>query len=86
MGFLRPMMHKYEKTIYYYRKWPKRLPKLFKATFSNIDCEGTSASFDKKTIKKIQQIKDLPESDKLTYLFVIDVFLMDANTRKAYSY
>lgn len=53
-------------------------------TLDYIGGEGTSASFDKKTIKRIQQIEDLPESDRTHLLVIIDAFLRDANARKAY--
>ncbi|WP_200890828.1 hypothetical protein [Pedobacter lusitanus] len=46
--------------------------------------EGTSASFDKKIVKKIQEIEDLPENDRTHLLVIIDAFLRDANARKAY--
>lgn len=60
----------------------KKVTQAFKAIFGNIDCEGTSASFDKKTIKRIQQIEYLPENDRAHLLIIIDAFLRYA--RKAY--
>jgi len=62
----------------------KKIAQAFEVTLDYIGGEGTSASFDKKTIKRIQQIEDLPENDRTHLLVIIDAFLRDANARKAY--
>ncbi len=62
----------------------KKIAQAFEVTLDYIGGKGTSASFDKKTIKRIQQIEDLPENDRTHLLVIIDAFLRDANARKAY--
>ena len=47
--------------------------------------EGTTAKFDKKTLKRIQDIEQLKEDDKTHLYSVLDAFLRDATTRKAYA-
>lgn len=53
----------------------KKIAQAFEVTLDYIGGEGTSASFDKKTIKRIQQIEDLPESDRTHLLLLLMHFL-----------
>jgi transcriptional regulator with XRE-family HTH domain len=46
---------------------------------------GTTAKFDKKTLKRIQDIEQLKEDNKTHLYSVLDAFLRDATTRKAYA-
>lgn len=47
--------------------------------------EGKHASFDKETLKRLNNIENLDENTKKTLFNVIDTFLRDAKARVAYS-
>lgn len=47
--------------------------------------EGKHASFDKDTLKRLDNIENLDENTKKTLFNVIDTFLRDAKARVAYS-
>ncbi len=47
--------------------------------------EGKHASFDKDTLKRLNNIENLDENTKKTLFNVIDTFLRDAKARVAYS-
>lgn len=61
-----------------------KIANTFEVTLDYLSGEGTNASFDKKIVKRIQQIEDLQENDKTHLLAIIDAFLRDASIRKAY--
>ena len=84
-GISRVMIGKYEReeavpSIEVARK----IANTFEVTLDYLSGEGTSASFDKRIVKRIQQIEGLQEDDKTHLLAVIDAFIRDASTRKAY--
>lgn len=84
-GISRVMIGKYEReeavpSIEVARK----IANTFEVTLDYLSGEGTNASFDKKIVKRIQQIEELHDDDKVHLLAVIDAFLRDASTRKAY--
>jgi hypothetical protein len=47
--------------------------------------EGLHSKLDKKTVKRLQEIESLKEEDKKHLFAIVDAFLRDANTRKAYA-
>ena len=47
--------------------------------------EGKHASFDKDTLKRINNIENLDDNTKKTLFNVIDTFLRDAKARVAYA-
>ena len=47
--------------------------------------EGQNASFDKKTLQRIQDLELLSEEKKSTLFDLIDTYIRDAKTRLAYS-
>jgi transcriptional regulator with XRE-family HTH domain len=47
--------------------------------------EGANAKFDKKTLKRLEDIENLKENDKSCLNTIVDAFLRDAKTRQAYS-
>lgn len=62
----------------------RKIANTFEVTLDFLSGEGTNASFDKKIVKRIQDIEGLPENDKMHLLAIIDAFLRDAATRRAY--
>ena len=47
--------------------------------------EGMNASFDKKTLKRLEELELLEEDKKKTLFDLIDTYIWDAKARKAYS-
>jgi hypothetical protein len=47
--------------------------------------EGSTAKFDKKTLKRIQDIEHLKDDEKNHIFSVLDAFLRDAKARQAYA-
>ena len=48
--------------------------------------EGLNAKFDKKTLKRIQDLELLEEDKKRTLYDLIDTYIRDAKARKAYAH
>ena len=48
--------------------------------------EGMHSKLDKKTVKRLQEIESLKEEDKNHLLAIVDAYLRDATTRKAYAH
>ena len=48
--------------------------------------EGVNASFDKKTLTRLQEIESLQEKDREHVLALLDAFLRDVKTKKAYAH
>lgn len=46
---------------------------------------GQNASFDKKTLQRIQDLELLEENKKNTLFDLIDTYIRDAKTRQAYA-
>ena len=44
-----------------------------------------SASWIKKTVKRLQEIESLKEDDKYHFFAIVDAFLRDATARKVYA-
>jgi len=63
----------------------KKIADAFGVSLDYLVGEGINASFDKKTIKRIEELQLLEESKKQTLLDLIDTYIRDAKTRKAYA-
>jgi transcriptional regulator with XRE-family HTH domain len=48
--------------------------------------EGVNASFDKKTLTRLQEIESLQDKDREHVLALLDAFLRDVRTKKAYAH
>ncbi|MCP3660306.1 MAG: helix-turn-helix transcriptional regulator [Bacteroidetes bacterium] len=62
-----------------------KLSKVFDISIDYLIGEGKYASYNKETIKRLQDIEVLDHSTRTTLFQIIDTFLRDAKTRKAYS-
>lgn len=62
----------------------KRIADAFGVSLDYLAGEGALSRFDKKTLKRLQDIEQLKEEDRAHLLAVVDAFLRDAHTRKAY--
>ena len=47
--------------------------------------EGQNATFDKKTLKRIQELQLLEDDKQRTLFDLIDTYIRDAKTRQAYA-
>jgi len=47
--------------------------------------EGTMSKFDKKTLKRLQDIEHLEDNKKAVLFDLIDTYIRDAKTRKAHA-
>lgn len=63
----------------------KKIADVFEVSLDYLVGEGQNASFDKKTVLRIQEIQNL-DVDTQTILFnVIDTYLRDSKARQAYA-
>lgn len=62
----------------------KRIADAFGVSLDYLVGEGQNAKFDKKTVKRLQDIESLKDNDKSCLLSIVDAFLRDAKTRQAY--
>ena len=63
----------------------KKIADAFDVTLDYLVGEGTNAQFDKKTVKRLEEISNLPENEKDTVFTVVDALLRDFKTRQAYA-
>ena len=63
----------------------KKIADAFNVTLDYLVGEGISAHFDKQTVKRLEQISNLPEDEQKTMIKVIDALLRDFTTRQAYA-
>ena len=63
----------------------KKIADAFGVSLDYLVGEGINASFDKKTIKRIEDLQLLEEDKKQTLLDLIDTYIRDAKTRQAYA-
>jgi len=63
----------------------KKIADVFEVTLDFLIDESASASFDKQTVKRLKDIEHLSEEDRKTLFSMMDAFLRDAKTRKAYA-
>ena len=63
----------------------KKIADAFEVSLDYLAGEGLNSSFDKKTVKRLEDIQNL-DSNTQTILFnIIDTYLRDSKTRQAYS-
>ena len=62
-----------------------KIAKIFDVSVDYLLGEGKHASFDKDTLKRLNNIENLDENTKQTLFKVIDTFLRDAKARVAYA-
>ena len=63
----------------------KRIADAFGVSLDCLVGEGVNASFDKKTLTRLQEIESLQEKDREHVLALLDAFLRDVRTKKAYA-
>lgn len=63
----------------------KNIADAFGISMDQLIGEGQNVSFDKKTIKRIEELELLEEEKKKTLFDLIDTYIRDAKTRAAYS-
>lgn len=63
----------------------KKIADAFEVSLDYLVGEGQNASFDKKTMERIQEIQQMEDTVKLNLFSVIDAVIRDYKTQKAYS-
>ncbi len=63
----------------------KKIADAFGVSLDYLVGEGQNASFDKKTVERIQEIQQLDKGTQNVLFNVIDTYLRDAKARTAYS-
>lgn len=63
----------------------KKIADIFEVTLDYLVDETAAATFDKQTVKRIQDIEILSSDDKSHLFALMDAFLRDAKTRQAYA-
>ena len=66
-------------------EFAKRIADAFGVSLDYLVGEGTLSRLDKKTVKRMQDIESLKDDDKSHLFAIVDAFLRDATTRKAYA-
>jgi len=62
----------------------KKIADAFDVSLDYLVGEGQNAKFDKKTVKRLQDIQDLNPNIKDKLFFLIDTVIRDTNAKKAY--
>ncbi|UXX79438.1 helix-turn-helix domain-containing protein [Reichenbachiella carrageenanivorans] len=63
----------------------KKIADIFEVTLDYLVDETAAATFDKQTVKRIQDIEILNSDDKNHLFALMDAFLRDAKAKAAYS-
>ncbi len=63
----------------------KKIADAFDVSLDYLVGEGKNASFDKKTIKRLEELDLLEEAKKKTLFDLMDTYIRDAKARKAYA-
>ena len=63
----------------------KKMADAFEVSLDYLVGEGINASFDKKTLQRLQDLELLEEDKKKTLFDLIDTYIRDAKTRQAYA-
>ncbi|MEM9681451.1 MAG: helix-turn-helix transcriptional regulator, partial [Bacteroidota bacterium] len=63
----------------------KKMADAFEVSLDYLVGEGINASFDKKTLQRLQDLELLEDDKKKTLFDLIDTYIRDAKTRKAYA-
>lgn len=66
-------------------EFAKRIAEAYGVSLDYLAGEGTLSRLDKKTVKRMQDIESLKDDDKSHLFAIVDAFLRDATTRKAYA-
>ena len=66
-------------------EFTKRITDVFRVSLDYLVGEGTLSKLDKKTVKRLQEIESLKEDDKNHFFSIVDTYLRDATSRKAYA-
>ena len=62
----------------------KKIADAFEVSLDYLVGEGQNATFDKKTVKRLQDIEALAPTVKDKLFFLIDTVIRDTNAQKAY--
>ncbi len=63
----------------------KKIADAFEVSLDYLVGEGQNASFDKKTLQRLEDLEQLEETKKQTLFDLMDTYIRDAKTRKAYA-
>ena len=63
----------------------KKIADAFEVSLDYLVGEGINASFDKQTLKRLQEIQNMDSNSKDGLFSVIDAFIRDYKTRQAYA-
>lgn len=63
----------------------KKIADAFSISLDYLVGEGQNVSFDKRTLKRLQEISDLNPTVKDKLFFLIDTVIRDTNAQKAYA-
>ena len=63
----------------------KKIADAFEVSLDYLVGEGMNASFDKKTLQRLQDLELLDADKKKTLFDLIDTYIRDAKTRQAYA-
>ena len=64
----------------------KKIADALEVSLDNLVGEGLLKGFDKKTLKRFQELEHLEEEKKKTLFDLIDTYIRDAKARKAYAH
>ncbi|MBH2005009.1 MAG: helix-turn-helix transcriptional regulator [Sphingobacteriia bacterium] len=64
----------------------KKIADALEVSLDNLVGEGVYKSFDKKTLQRFNDLQLLEEDKKKTLFDLIDTYVRDAKTRKAYAH
>ena len=85
-GVSREMISKYERKLAIPSvDAAKKIADAFGVSLDFLVGEGQNASFDKKTVKRLQDIQNMDESAKTHLLTIVDAVIRDYKTQKAYA-
>lgn len=63
----------------------KKIADAFEVSLDYLTGEGINASFDKKTVKRLQDIQNLDSDTQIMLFKLIDTVIRDTRAKKAYS-
>ncbi len=63
----------------------KKIADAFEVSLDYLVGEGINSKFDKKTLKRFQELEHLEEEKKKMLYDLIDTYIRDAKARKAYA-